>query len=120
MNPINSRKAAAAFNAIAEHLGRDEVQEILSNWNDSELNEDATKIFQYIGRDRKYSSGKDGGKITISKTAFVTWLLSAAPFDQNIYGKSISADDDWRAKIESARRASGLQSEISNTRDRRA
>jgi hypothetical protein len=105
---MDNRKASAAFKAIVEALGRDEVAGILLNWNDSELSEDGSKIICYVGRDREYSRGRDGGKSTISKKEFIAWLLSDAPFDEVVYGKAIGKDTEWVNKIRSARTASGL------------
>lgn len=107
-NPISSRKAAAAFKSIVEQLGRDELSEILFNWDDSELSEDGTKIIRFVGRDREYSRGSDGGKVSVSKTEFIIWLLSDAPFDESVYGEGIRKNTEWVGKIESARQASGL------------
>jgi len=106
--PISSRKAAAAFKAIIEQVGRDDVTDILLNWDDSELSEDGDKIFRYIGRDRQYSHGAMGGKVTVSKKEFIEWLLSDGPFDESVYGKGIRMEVDWGRKIDSARTASGL------------
>lgn len=106
--PISSRKAAAAFKAIVDQVGRDGVTDILLNWDDCELSEDGNKIFRYIGRDREYSRGTEGGKVTISKAEFLAWLLSEAPFDESAYGAGIRTEVDWVRKIDSARRASGL------------
>lgn len=108
--PIDNRKASVAFKAIVENLDRDDVMDILLNWDDCELSEDSTNIVQYVGRDREYAHGKDGGKAKISKKSFLTWLLSEAPFDERVYGTSIREDADWVKRIESARVASGLHS----------
>lgn len=107
---ISSRKAAAAFRAIVDQVGRDDVTDILFNWDDSELSEDGNKIFRYIGRDREYSRGAEGGKVTIGKAEFLAWLLSEAPFDASVYGEGIRMEVDWVRKIEAARTASGLWS----------
>lgn len=108
--PISRRKAAAAFKAIVEQVGRGDVTEILLNWDDSELSEDGSKIFRYIGRDRQYSHGAMGGKVTVSKKEFIEWLVSEAPFDENVYGRGIRTEEDWAKAIESARDASGIHS----------
>ena len=107
-NTISPRKASLAFAAILETIGRDDLTDILFNWNDSELNEDGTKIFLYVGRDREYSRGKEAGKSIVSKKEFIEWLLSDGPFDENEYGKDIKDNVDWTDKIERSRRASGL------------
>jgi len=93
---------------ILEKLGRDDLSDILTNWNDSELSEDGTKIFCYVGRDREYSGSANGGKSSVSKKEFIVWLLSNGPFDENEYGATIGADTDWKAKIDRARKASKL------------
>ena len=107
---IDSRKASAAFKAIIEKCGRDDLTEILFDWDDCELSEDGNSIIQYVGRDREYSHGKDGGKVKVGKKEFLAWLLSDAPFDETVYGASIREDADWAKRIESARAASGLHS----------
>lgn len=108
MTPLTNRKAAAAFRAIVEKMGRDDVSAILLNWNDSELSDDGEKIILYVGRDREYSRGAEGGKSTIRKAEFIEWLLSDAPFDVTVYGEAIRSDAEWTEKINSARAASGL------------
>lgn len=107
-NPISSRKASAAFTSIFEQLGRDDLTDILFNWDDSELSEDGTKIIRFVGRDREYSRGAEGGKVIVSKAEFINWLLSDAPFDASVYGEGIRNNMDWVRQIESARVASGL------------
>ncbi len=109
---ISSQRASKAFSAILEALGRDDLQEILSNWNDNELSEDGKTIICYIGRDREYSKGREGGKVTIPKKEFIEWLLGDGPFDQAVYGPKIREDVDWTTKIMSAREATGLWSEL--------
>ena len=94
-----------AFNAIAKGLGRDDIGEILFNWNESQLNEDGDKIIKYPGRDGRYSRGKEGGKVTIGKREFLTWLLSDAPFDEKVYGANIGSDPEWTSLIRRAREA---------------
>ena len=106
---IGNKKASDAFRAIVESLGRDDVTDILLNWEDCELGEDANSIIQYAGRDRDYSHGKEGGKTRISKKVFLAWLLGDGPFDAGVYGPRIREDSEWVRKIESARVASGLQ-----------
>lgn len=94
-----------AFNAIAKGLDRDDVGEILFNWNESHLNEDGDKIINYPGRDGRYSRGKEGGKVIIGKREFLTWLLSDAPFDEKVYGANIGGDPEWTSLIRRAREA---------------
>ena len=107
---IDNRKSAVGFKAIVDHVDRDDVIDILLNWDDCELSEDSNKIIQHIGRDREYSRGAMGGKSAVSKKEFLAWLLSQAPFDESVYGEGIGMDVDWARKIDSARTASGLYS----------
>lgn len=109
-NSLNNQKAAQAFKAILEKIGRDDLTDLLLNWDDCEISEDGKNIIQYLGRDREYSHGKQGGKTRVSKTDFLNWLLSDAPFDEKIYSSNIRSDTDWTQKIEAARQASGLLS----------
>ena len=107
-NLLTDKKAAAAFKTIVTTLGRDDVSDILSNWNDYELSEDGAKIYGYVGRDREYSHGADGGKKLVKKKEFIEWLLSGGPFDEKVYGADIRNDTEWVAKIMGARKASGF------------
>lgn len=100
---LSTRAAAVAFAKMVSQLDRDKLNDILFNWNDSELSEDGTKIFCYVGRDRQYSRGANGGKLVVRKKEFVEWLLSDRPFDIKNYGESILSDTEWIAKIKSAR-----------------
>jgi hypothetical protein len=56
-NTLDTKTAAEAFNAILEKLGRDDLIDILLNWDDCEISEDGKNIIQYLGRDREYSHG---------------------------------------------------------------
>lgn len=105
---LDTKTAAEAFRAILEKLGRDDLTDILLNWDDCEISEDGKNIIQYLGRDREYSHGKQGGKTRVSKTDFLEWLISDAPFDEKTYGADIRSDAEWTQKIASARQASGL------------
>lgn len=96
-----------AFNAIAKGLGRNDIGEILFNWNESQLNEDGDKIIGFPGRDGRSSHGKEGGKVIISKREFLGWLLSDDPFDEKIYGANIRSDAEWSALVQRARDAVG-------------
>ena len=51
-----------AFNAIAKGLDRDDVGEILFNWNESQLNEDDDKIINYPRRDGHTHAAKRAEK----------------------------------------------------------
>jgi len=101
---MSNQKVSAAFTAVIEKIGRDNLSEILMNWNDSELNEDGNKIIMYPGRDRQWSRGKDGGKVTVSKREFFTWLYSDEPFDE----KRLDQSAEWISKIEETKRAAGF------------
>lgn len=94
-----------AFNAIVTGIGRDDLSEILFNWNESQLNEDGSKIIGYPGRDGRFSRGKEGGKVNISKREFLDWLHSDKPFDENVYGANIKNDTQWTRLIQQAREA---------------
>lgn len=94
-----------AFNAIIEKIGRNDIGEILMNWNDSQLNEDGDRIICYPGRDGRFSLGKEGGKVVISKREFLVWLLSEEPFDEKVYGANIKNDPEWTTLIRRAREA---------------
>ncbi len=94
-----------AFDAIIDGIGRGDIGEILMNWNDSQLNEDGDKIICYPGRDGRFSLGKEGGKVIISKREFLTWLMSDEPFDEKVYGANIRNNPDWTALIRRAREA---------------
>ena len=85
-NSLDTKTAAKAFNSILEKLGKDDLIDILLNWDDCEISEDGKNIIQYLGRDREYSYGKQGGKTRVSKIDFLNWLLSDAPFDEKTYG----------------------------------
>ena len=102
---ISTVAVGKAFNAIAKGLGRDDVGEILFNWNESQLNEDGDKIFRYPGRDGRFSRGKEGGKVIIGKREFLAWLLSEDQFDEKVYGANIRNDAEWSALIRRAREA---------------
>jgi hypothetical protein len=102
---MSNANVGKAFNAIANSIGRDDLGEILFNWNESELNEDGSKIIGYPGRDGRHSHGKEGGKVNISKREFLVWLLSDSPFDEKVYGANIRSNTEWSALIQRAREA---------------
>ena len=92
-----------AFNAIIKGIGLNDIGEILFNSNESQLNIDGNKIIGYPSRDGRFSYGKEGGKIIISKREFLTWLLSDKPFDEKVYGPNITSNTEWTALIQRAR-----------------
>ena len=102
---MSNANVGKAFDAIVKKIGRDDLVEVLFNWNDSELNEDGNKIIGYPGRDRHYSRGKEGGKVTISKRELLDWLDSEKPFDEKVYGAEIRNNTEWTSLIHRAREA---------------
>lgn len=102
---MSNANVGKAFDAIVKKIGRDDLGEVLLNWNDSELNEDGNKIIGYPGRDRHYSRGKEGGKIIISKREFLDWLHSEKPFDEKVYGAEIRNNTEWSSLIQRTREA---------------
>lgn len=94
-----------AFKAILNGIGFDDMGEILFNWNESQLNMDKDQIIGYPGRDGRFSRGKEGGKVNISKRMFLEWLLSEEPFDEKVYGADIRRNAEWVALILRAREA---------------
>ena len=46
--PKSNAAVGKAFDSVVKVLGRDDVGEILFNWNESELNEDGDKIINYL------------------------------------------------------------------------
>ena len=57
---IGNKKASDAFRAIVASLGRDDVTDILLNWEDCELGDDGNSIIQYVGRDRDLKLRRTG------------------------------------------------------------
>ena len=111
MKPMNNVVVGKIFKAIVENLsnvdGADamDIDGLLMNWNNSELNEDRDQIISFPGRDGAYSSGKEGGKVRVSKKSFIEWISSEEPFDEKIYGKDIISDKEWSTAIETARKS---------------
>ena len=108
---MNNVVVGKIFKDIVEKLsnvdGADamDIDGLLLNWNNSELNEDRDQIISYPGRDGAYSSGKEGGKVRVSKKSFIEWILSEKPFDEKVYGNDIHNDKEWCTAIESARKS---------------
>lgn len=100
---MSNADVGKAFNAALKGMGRDDLGEILFNWNESQLSEDGNKIIGYPGRDGRFSRGKEGGKANISKREFLDWLHSDRPFDENVYGANIRNDTQWTGLIQRAR-----------------
>lgn len=102
---ISNAKVGKAFKAILKHVGRNDLSGILFNWNESELNMDGDKIIAYPGRDGRYTRGKEGGKIYVSKREFLLWVHSDRPFDEKVYGAEIREDAEWFELIQRVRNA---------------
>ena len=102
---MSNANVGKAFNAVIKGMGRDDIGEILFNWNESELNYDGDKIICYPGRDGRFSRGKEGGKVNISKREFLVWIFSDSPFDEKVYGANIRNDAEWVGLIHRARDA---------------
>lgn len=98
---VDSKSANKAFLLLISRMDNDEINEILFNWNESELNEDGTEILIYV--DSRADGPRTGGADVVDKKEFIDWLLSDAPFDTEIYGEDIGGDEHWRGLIEKAR-----------------
>ena len=75
----DNKATATAFKLITSTLDRDELADILFNWNESGLSADGDNIIQHVGRDRQFSRGGEGGKARVGKKEFIAWLLSDGP-----------------------------------------
>lgn len=87
------------FDHILSQIGRDEMDRILFNWNDSELSEDNSEIHVYTDC-RSYGPGT-GGVDLVDKKDFVDWLLSDEPYNKEYYDQ----DNEWINLISEARKA---------------
>lgn len=110
---MSNADVGKAFKAVIRGIGRDDIGEILFNWNESELNLDGDKIIAYPGRDGRYSRGKEGGKVNIGKREFLAWLLSDNPFDEKIYGADIRSNIEWVDLIHRARGVALIEKPLS-------
>lgn len=110
---MSNANVGKAFNTIAQRIGRDDIGEILFNWNESQLNFNGDRIIGYPGKDGRFTRGKEGGKVNISKREFLDWLLSDSPFDKIIYGANIRNDAQWTGLIQRARKCCIQQHKIS-------
>lgn len=102
--PTSTIKIGKAFSSLVSTLGKDDVSELLMNWNDSELSDDGSKIIVFPGRDRRYSAGELGGSMKAGKGEFLSWLHSDAPLDPAVFEVS----EEWKSKVDAARNATGL------------
>ena len=112
---MSNANVGKAFNAVIKGMGRDDIGEILFNWNESELNYDGDRIICYSGRDGRYSRGKDGGKSNVSKREFLAWIFSDSPFDEKVYGLEIRNNSEWVSLILRARDAALTESKNSTS-----
>lgn len=103
VSTMSNADVGKAFNAVVKGIGRNDIGEILFNWNESQLNMDGDKIIGYPGRDGIFSRGKEGGKVNISKRDFLDWLFSDNPFDEKVYGSNIRNNAEWTGLIQRAR-----------------
>ena len=104
---MSNVKVGKAFSSLVSTLGRDDVSEMLSAWNDADLSTDGTGITTYPGRDGRYSAGELGGKVKLGKGEFLSWLHSGTPLNPVVF----DVTDEWKAKVEAARAATGLAQE---------
>jgi hypothetical protein len=95
---MNSDKA---FNNLITNLDRDDFNEILFNWNESELNEDGSEILIYA--DSRSLGPRTGGANIVDKKEFINWLMSEEPFNSDIYGRDIREDKHWTDLIVKSR-----------------
>jgi len=113
VSSMSNANVGKAFNAVIKEMGRGDIGGILFNWNGSELNLDGDKIIAYPGRDGRYSRGKEGGKVNISKREFLAWIFSDNPFDETIYGADIRSNTEWVGLIQRARDAALIENTYS-------
>ncbi len=91
----------STFTSLLQMLGKDDLNEILFNWNESELNEDCSEIVVFV--DSRAYGPRTGGANKVEKSEFIEWLLSDAPFDPKVYGEKIREDNQWTELVGKAR-----------------
>ena len=89
------------FESLVSQMERDDLNEILYNWNESELNQDGSQIIIFV--DSRGYGPRTGGANEVNKTEFIDWLLSNSPFDTTVYGNEILQDKTWNNLIGKAR-----------------
>lgn len=109
VSSMSNADVGKAFNAVVKEIGRNDIGEILFNWNESQLNMDGDRIIGYPGRDGVFSRGKEGGKVNISKRDFLDWIFSDNPFNEKVYGANIRNDAEWTGLIHRARDAALIE-----------
>ncbi len=82
---------------------RDALENVLFNWDGIELvfDEiyDEIKFKGYVGRDRQFSRGEEGGTRVASKKEFLRWLMSDEPNNVEEFGE----DAEWVSNINKLR-----------------
>lgn len=83
---------------------RNELNEVLENWDGTHLTDDGT-LERHLGREGTHA-GEDefNTDAEIKPAEFITWLFSDEPLDAAQFGD----DPDWRAEIQTLRTATGL------------
>lgn len=111
VEPITNKKQIGKhFTDLTKNMSRDDVETLLYDWQEAELNEDGTGI-KRTGQFRRNAVKGDGGTLKESKTEFINWLNSDAPFDEKVYGKDIRNDTEHVDRVNRAREAAGLKVE---------
>lgn len=89
-----------------EHLKNEliELNELLLNWNGSQLSDDGEQIICYPGRDGAFTQGDDGGCVVIPHQELLDWLASSAPLDATVYGTQARAGSSWELLVSKARK----------------
>lgn len=90
------------FESIVSQMEREDINEILYNWNESELNQDGSAILIYV--DSRGYGPRTGGADKVDKSEFMEWLTSDGPFDTKVYGNEILQDKNWIDLINKARK----------------
>lgn len=98
------KSISQAWNDLVTNA-KDDLQELLANWDDVELSPDGQKIIGYPGRDSRYSKGQEGGKINVSKKSFFDWLGSDEPLDPKKYVQ----DQGWTETVQRVRERLGIK-----------
>jgi hypothetical protein len=100
---MNSKDAELAFQKLVKNLNKDDIEQLLFTWNESELNETETEILIYV--DSRANGPRTGGANKVDKSELIDWLNSEAPFDTKTYGEDIRDDQEWVSLINRAREA---------------
>ena len=87
------------FDLLVSNLGTAKVNEILYNWNGSELDDERRGILIYV--DERAYGPRTGGFDVVDSTEFRDWLTSDEPFNAGVYEQ----DQEWVEVIKEARSA---------------